>query len=111
MWVWDQEDPHYLRNKEYPTKVLTFDKDAYNANGWGNLILLDRDHTGGQTQHFEVINDEIVCKWNNLRVEILNTVVGCGNGANPPMWDLEGIVMLFTRGGKYCSTSARCSEA
>ena len=90
LWFW--ESP-YLRNKKFLTKVLNLDKDAYNANGWGNLTLLEPNN--GENQKFDVVDSEIVCKWNNVMVDIQwdssnVDILGCAKD-NPQMQKWEYI--------------------
>ena len=89
LWFWDQP---YLRNKDYPTKVLEWNENMenyLNNTKWDTGILLLTDKSDKEGQHFTKKNDEIECKLKNLKLDIKNGFVGCGNKDNPQLWEFK----------------------
>ena len=89
LWFWDMS---YLRNKNYPTRVLDIDQNAYTEDDWGNLLLIDPN--GEEHQKFvKTDNGEIVCKWNNLKIEIKgkSSILGCS--ADKQMWEFKSMYL------------------
>ena len=78
--------------------------NEYTTNGWGTLLLTDPN--GDTEPPFEKpnTNNEIVCKWNNLKLGIKWNVfenntyeLGCASN----MWEFRGMylnIYLFSGG-------------
>jgi len=72
MWFWDCHG--FLRNKQFPTKVLDFNWADYQEHCWGKVFLNELNHGCNQKWNFH--GKDIVCKGHkqeiveNLRLDV-----------------------------------------
>jgi len=75
LWFWDRDidGDFYIRSKAYPTKILDLNRTDFHHKGifWkaGNVSLYHSAHQYSN-QKWKIIDGEIVCKYENLRLAI-----------------------------------------
>ena len=80
LWFWerDLDDQFYLKSKAYPTQIL-------NLNVKNSLGQVSLHHTpnGGDNQKWKIVDDKIICKYQDMRLDIAMGSGGPGGiGAN-----------------------------
>ena len=88
VWFWDR---HFLKNKKFPYRAVIVDKSSYTDTEFGKLKIHETTNDIRE-QQFEIHNDELICKWNDLRFgyNATNLAVGCinRNDPDPQTWEI-----------------------
>jgi len=84
LWFWDGSA---IRSKKHPDYVLDLDHADHSNTGWGRVLMWP-DHHGYENQMWKYEGNELICLYENLRLDVKNSydrdggIVGCTQGNN-----------------------------